>query len=135
MEALESIRQILLNRDDVTLAYAFGSAVRGEQRASSDIDIGVLFERVPDARELDRLATALEKVGRRAVDLVVLDTAPPLLAHEVIATGRLLVARDEGRRVRFEARVAARYLDSAHLRRVQEGYLRERAEAYRARSS
>jgi hypothetical protein len=37
--------------------------------------------------------------------------------------------------VSFEARTTARYLGTAHLRRVQHAYLRQRAEAYRARPS
>jgi len=134
VEALDAIRTILIGRADVVLAYAFGSVARGEERASSDIDIAVVFDHPPDARDLDRLATALEAAAHRRVDLVLLDTAAPLLAHEVIATGRLVLCRDEGRRVRFEAGVAARYLDSAYLRRVQHAYLRERAEAHRATS-
>ena len=135
VEALDAIRTVLLGRGDVLLAYVFGSAARDQTRPSSDLDIAVVFERPLGARELDRLATALEAAAGRRVGLVTLETAPPLLAHEVIATGRLVLCRDEDLRVGFEARVAARYLDSARLRRVQHAYLRERAEAHRAGSS
>ena len=68
------------------------------------------------------------------MDLVVLNAAPPLLAGAVIARGRLLMCRDEDERVRFETCTAARSQDTAHLRRVQYVYLRERAEAHRADS-
>jgi hypothetical protein len=93
----------------------------------------VLFETLPEARDLDRLATDLQTVAGCRVDLVVLNTAPPLLANEVIKTGRRLTCRFEADRVRFETRAIARYLDTAHLRRVQHRYLRERVEAFRAR--
>ena len=46
----------------------------------------------------------------------------------------LVMCRDEDERVRFETRTTARYQDTAHLRRVQYAYLRERAEAHRAGS-
>ena len=69
--------------------------------------------------------------GRR-VDLVVLNEAPPLLTHEVIRAGLVIVCRDDDERVDFETRATARYLDTAYLRRVQHHYLRERAEARRA---
>ncbi len=132
---MEAIRRLLEERRDVRIAYLFGSAVRGEERPSSDLDVAVLCRPRPQPRELDRLTAELQEAAHRRVDLVVLDSAPPLLSHEVIATGRLLVCRDEAERVTFEVRANARYLDTAHLRRVQHAYLRDRAEAYRARSS
>ena len=135
MGNLEAIRRALDARPDVRLAYLFGSAARGEERASSDLDIAVLFATLPDPRDLERLIAELQGTGRLRVDLVVLNTAPPLLAHEVIARGRLLVCGDQDERVRFEVRAIARYLDTGHLRSVQHSYLRERAQAHRARSS
>ena len=80
------------------------------------------------------LLVELEPAAGRSVDLVVLGTAPPLLAHEIISHGTLLVCRDQDERVRFEVRTLMRYLDTAHLRKVQYAYLRERAESRHARS-
>jgi len=39
------------------------------------------------------------------VDLVVLSAAPPVLAPEVFARGRLLMCRDEDERVRLETQI------------------------------
>ena len=60
------------------------------------------------------------------------DQAPPLPLREVIVHGRLLVARDDAERVDFETRALLRFMDTAHLRRVQAEYLDAWAEAYRA---
>ena len=122
-------------RLDVRVAYVFGSVARGQHRASSDVDVAVLFAPVPQPSELDDLSTELERAVSRRVDLVVLDTAPPLLAHQVISTGRPVVARHDDERADFETRTLRRYMDTAHLRSVQHRYLRERAEAFRARAS
>jgi len=135
MERIDAIRRVLESRADVRLAYVFGSAARGEARVSSDVDLAVLFEPLPEARDLDRLAADLQTGAGRRVDLVVLNTAPPLLAREILKTGRCLACRSEAERVGFEARAMARYMDTAHLRRVQDRYLRERAEAFRAHRS
>lgn len=135
MDAIDAVRRALESRADVRLAYLFGSAARGEARASSDLDVAVLFDHVPGPRALDQLATDLEGAAKRRVDFVVLNTAPPLLTHEVIRAGRLLVCRDDDERARFVTHAVLRYLDTAHLRRVQHDYLRERAQAYRARSA
>jgi predicted nucleotidyltransferase len=129
VDVSEPIRVALEARADVALAYRFGSTARGETRASSDVDVAVLFTRVPEGRDLDRLGTELERLARRRIDLVVLNTAPPLLAHEITRTGRILVCHRETERVRFESWVASRYLDTAHLRSVQHGYLKERVAA------
>jgi predicted nucleotidyltransferase len=80
----DAIRQVLVARADVRLAYVFGSTVRGQARASSDVDVAVLFEPEPGPRDLDSLTTDLQMAAGRAVDLVVLNTAPPLLAHRII---------------------------------------------------
>jgi len=135
VEAIEAIESVLASRSDVRLAYLFGSAARGRARASSDLDIGILFDDLPEPHELDRLTSDLEGAGGHCVDLVVLNTASPLLAHEVLRTGRLLVCRDEDDRARFELRAIARYLDTAPLRALQRASLREWAEAARARPS
>jgi predicted nucleotidyltransferase len=135
VEPLEAIRSILERRADVRVAYVFGSTARGQARASSDVDVAVLFDPLPEARALDQITSHLQEVSALPVDLVALNTAPPLLAHEIMKTGRIVICRDEDERVRFETRAAARYLDTAHLRRVQYRYLRERVEGFRARQS
>lgn len=135
MKSADRIGKVLAERQDVQLGYIFGSAASGSERESSDIDIGVLFAVEAEPATLDQLAAELETVSGRPVDLVDLDSAPPLLAHEIISGGQLLFCGDDTQRTRFESRAIARYLDTAHLRKVQHTYLRERAEAYRAVSS
>ena len=132
MDTAERIRLALIERQDVRLVYLFGSTAAGTARRGSDADIAILFDEVPAPDMLDLLSERLGAAAKRPVDLVVLNYAPPLLAREVIARGRLLLCRDDEDRVRFETRTTARYQDTAHLRRVQYAYLRERAEAHRA---
>ena len=132
-DAIAAARRVLDGRAEVRLAYLFGSAARGEDRRSSDLDVGVVFSPIPAPALLDQLGTDLEAATGRRVDLVVLNEAPPLLTHEAICAGRPIVCRDADERVEFETRATARYLDTAHLRRIQHHYLRERAEARRAR--
>jgi predicted nucleotidyltransferase len=134
MDIDEAIRLALGERRDICLAYLFGSCASGTARPVSDVDVAILFDYLPTPAFLDRLTEALGVATERRVDLVVLNLAPPLLAREVIARGRLVMCRDEDERVRFLTRTTARYQDTAHLRRVQYAYLRERAEAHRAGS-
>jgi predicted nucleotidyltransferase len=130
----ERIQLALGERHDIRLAYLFGSCASGTARPGSDLDVAILFDHLPAPASLDRLTEDLEAATERRVDLVVLNFAPPLLAREVIARGRLVKCRHDDERVSFVTRTTARYQDTAHLRRVQYAYLRERTDAHRAGS-
>lgn len=126
---VETLREVLHGFSEVRLAYLFGSVAAGTERASSDVDVAVLLTPEASTTILDRLTHALERATGRTVDLVDLATAPPLLAHEIIKNGTIILSRNEEERVNFVTRAIARYLDTAHLRRVQHQYLRERVES------
>jgi predicted nucleotidyltransferase len=130
---LDTLTAALEARTDIRLAYVFGSVGAGRAHRTSDIDIALLFDAPPQPKMLDLLGEALEAVAGRPVDLVNLATAPPLLAHEVVRSGRCIVCRDPAERAEFEARTTLRYLDTAHLRRIQDQYLHDRVEARRGR--
>lgn len=127
MQETDAIRRLLEARDDVRLAYLFGSLAGGRARPSSDVDLALLFKDDPAPATLDRLTEDLEDAAGRAVDLVDLAKAPPLLAHQVVSKGSCLVCHDPSERAAFETRTILRYLDTAHLRRIQHEYLRKRA--------
>ena len=82
-QLVESLKQHLHARPEILEAYLFGSLSRGQAQSHSDVDVAVYVDPVglPDspfgyAAELTAaLATAL---GSDAVDLVVLNQAPPL---------------------------------------------------------
>ncbi|MBU0566721.1 nucleotidyltransferase domain-containing protein [bacterium] len=87
----EGISSMLSKEDDVSAVYIFGSMVNDyPRRASSDIDIGVLFnKRVGLKRELDLAARLTVKLGSE-VDLVNLDRIPVNLAFQVVLKGILV---------------------------------------------
>lgn len=128
----DDLAAALGDRPNIRLAYLFGSAVAGRLRAGSDVDVAVRFATRPSLEELSELAAQLERVAGRPVDLIDVDTAPPLLQREIVMEGRLLLAASGDERVAFETRALARYMDTAHLRKVQREYLHQWAEAYRA---
>jgi len=53
-----------------------------------------------------------------------------LLAHQIVSTGTCLAYRNRDERSTFETRAILRYLDAAHLRTIQQTYLRKRAQAH-----
>ena len=83
--------------DGIAAIYLFGSVASGTDTASSDVDVGVLYDPVPtaaiDAGPLD-LEGDLERRLDRPVHLVVLNTAPADLRIRVLRAQRLLVDRN-----------------------------------------
>ena len=125
---LNSIRAAFQEAGAV-LAYFFGSAARGLERPDSDLDFALLLgRRVPrEGRGETRIRLLTELVGithTNDLDLVLLDEAPPLLAYEVISTGRLLLG-DRKEQVRYEVEAIRRFIDTIPIRRtVEEAVLR-----------
>jgi len=118
----------LLRGDGFLVAYLFGSYARGIQTINSDIDIAILLRDIPEEMldyYLD-LISELSKILTREVDLIILNTAPPLLKYQVIRHGRLIHCKDEEARIKFEARTQDEYLDfSRAMERYDECFLKK----------
>jgi len=106
--------EILLSKESrVLAAYLFGSYAKGNQTTESDIDIAILLSDFPQ-KMLEyylHLVNELSQVLGDEIDLIILNTAPPLLKHQTIKHGKLVYCRDERARVQFEARAQDEYLD------------------------
>ena len=99
-----SILERLLTDEPVTglvSAYVFGSHAEGRTHRQSDVDIGVLLDRrihgSSAARFLERVRITAWAVGalhRNAVDVVVLNDAPPQLARHIVTHGCRVYCRD-----------------------------------------
>jgi predicted nucleotidyltransferase len=136
---LESVEETLLGffreRPEVVLAYLFGSFVKNTRSYFHDIDVGVFV--VPDRLgALDRsfrygyaadLSSRLANLLKyNAVDLVLLNHAPPLLIRQVIGTGKLVFCRSEEDRIAFEVASLKRHADTAYIRRIKGFYMNQR---------
>ncbi len=74
----------ILRKYGVKRASIFGSAVRGETREDSDIDILVEIDRDISLLEFVALKLELEDVLGRKVDLVEFDTIKPRLKERIL---------------------------------------------------
>jgi uncharacterized protein len=127
MQSFErALANALESRTGVRLAILFGSAARGEAGPGSDLDVGVLFE--PGGGDAPGLEVALARATGRRVDVVRLETAPPLLRFEVARDGRVLLERTPHAWVDFRARAmtdwwdwapTARFLHAAAVERLR----------------
>lgn len=111
-QAVKYLKIFFKKENKVLAAYLFGSYARGGQTAESDIDIAVLLS--DSSKNLQyylHLVNEVSKVLGDKVDLVILNTAPPILKHQVIKHGKLVYCKDEEARIRFEAWAQDEYLD------------------------
>ena len=116
------VRRALEEERDIETAYLFGSQARGTARSGSDVDVAVIFtstlgpvERLE--RRLD-LIHKLEDCLSKPVDVVDMESAPCVLAHQVLKHGALLLDRNPRRRVAIEVRRRQEYLDGLRYRQA-----------------
>jgi predicted nucleotidyltransferase len=124
----ERLRRALETREDVLVAYLFGSVARGRAGPLSDVDVAVLLAEHGDPfpRFLEVAEAVGCVVGPERADVVLLNTAPVALAYRVLRDGRLLVCRDERARVEHWVRTVLAYLDMEPFFRTFEEGLRHR---------
>lgn len=112
-EIPEDLRTFLRSEKKVLVAYLFGSHAKKTHTTKSDIDIALLLSETPE-KLLEYylyLVNKLSKILENEVDLIILNTSPPLLKHQVIKHGKILYSRNERARITFEARAQSEYLD------------------------
>ena len=93
-------------RREIQAAYVFGSVATRRARPDSDVDVAVLVDRrVKPVRMLKYRLKLMADLGsalrRSDVDVVILNEAPPLLAHRVLSQGRLVFERSAPARVQI----------------------------------
>ena len=127
-----AVVSVLEARREVQAAYIFGSLAMGQSRSHSDVDIAVLvsdrvMRRDPFQYRLQLMADLSGVLKRNDVDLILLNEAPPLLAHRVIKNGKLILERSPSARVAFQVRTVNRYLDTQPMRNLYLTYLKKHA--------
>ncbi len=106
--------------------WVFGSEASGTAAPTSDVDLAALFTSRPSPPALLVARGDLEALLGRAVDLVDLERASPLLAMQVVRHGHLLSDRAPSHRLRFLTSLPGRYEDVVRLRRAGERLLLSR---------
>ena len=112
----DKLRRVLEAEPRVRLAVLFGSAAKRALRSRSDIDVGVSFGG-GDERAQD-LSVAVSRATGRPVDLVLLDSAPPLLRLEIARDGSVLVEREPHLWAEFRAHAMIDWWDWAPTARI-----------------
>jgi predicted nucleotidyltransferase len=111
----------LFERENVLLAYLFGSLGRGQE--GNDVDLAILVQGRPAFCLRDAI---LDCLGTERVDLVDLQRAPPVLRFQIIRAGHPLYVSNQALQERFELATLHLYRDTRFLRSQQQQYVKER---------
>src|SRR5712692_7127638 len=117
----DGVVKCVSKRREVQAAYIFGSVASGKARAGSDVDVAILLNpKSASLKMLDyrlRMIAALAKtIGCADIDLIILNDASPVLAHQVLSKGKLIFERSRKARVGFQVRAINLYLDTEPMR-------------------
>lgn len=127
-----ALARYFASRENVLLAYLFGSQARGRSWAESDIDLAVLLTDRPDDgacldARLDLLGGLMDQLETDEVDVLILNQAPPALRHAVLSDGIELFCRDRRVAMEFRLRAFNEYLDFLPIQRRHERAFLEKA--------
>ena len=103
MPLADQLRPFLEGAPEILLAVLFGSHARGTAGPDSDIDLALRIGQIEQA-DLNHLLAQLERATGRTIDVVHVDSAPPLLRFEIARDGVLLVQRTQNAWPDFRAR-------------------------------
>ena len=108
------------------LAVVFGSVARGDAHMSSDLDVAVRYAKPLDAEQKLALIEALAEVSGRAIDLIDLRVAGPIVARQALTSGKRIFGTNEI----WAIQTARTLIDYADFAPLIERTLRERREAW-----
>ena len=121
----------ILKKLNVSLIYLFGSSIFGTERAESDIDLGVVFEKPEGIKNtmilFEELYQSLSQdFPDRDLDIVFLDFAPLTLQFEVVTTGKVIYRVSREFEYDYKEKIIKEYIDFKPLLDVQDQILLER---------
>ena len=122
----ENLEEFSLQRTNFLLVFLFGSFARGFGTDESDVDVAIMFKKVPDFYELSDLQEELSGHVGKEVDIVILNTASPVLKMQVLRYG-LMIKKDQRTYNDFYVNTLNEYDDLKYFRKeIEDNILRGR---------
>ena len=115
----------LAKSHSLSFLLVFGSVARGDALINSDLDIGYLSQKPFSLQQQYSVQQKLQNIlnTKRAIDLVNLATATPLLSREALRDGQMLFAVPHAAD-QFYQRTVKRYIDTRPLFQATQEYVK-----------
>lgn len=94
-EVISKIKEYLFNREEITMAYLFGSFDTEDFTSRSDIDIAILSNREISYGECLKINSELEDLIGIPIDLNNIESLPEYIQVQVIMGERQLFSKDD----------------------------------------
>ena len=113
--------------DKVKFAFVYGSVLTKYFRNDSDIDVAIFLNKRIDATGLLKFQNDMSKHfdHKYEFDIVLLDTADPIISMQVLANRKLIVDNDRTAFITYKARMISQYIDFKRDRKIIEDRLAE----------
>jgi len=116
----EILKEYITNMDGILLAFIFGSSVSERLTIQSDVDVAVLFDKMPTFSDVVTLRNTTSVATDRDVDIVVLNNSSPIIRMQVLKNGRLIKGRDSAAYNNFFVKTVKEYDDLKRIRKEAE---------------
>lgn len=127
-EIIERLTQLFSQRDEIVLGYLFGSIAEGKTHKFSDVDVAVYYKTSPSLkRYLQLINDVCGILETDDVDVVNMNSASPLIVHDILSFGELLVCRNDDFYVNLRIKTLRQYDDMMHILKIQGKYIFEEA--------
>lgn len=120
---LKTLSDCLSKKEDIQLAFIFGSYVSGHISDESDVDIAVFFKTPPDTITINRLRGDISDAVKKEIDIVVLNESSPIIRMQVLKNGVIAVNRDRSIYNDFFVKTTKEYDDLKRIRKEMEDNL------------
>ena len=128
-ELKAQLADFFAGKPDILFSWLFGSYAAGKNNAYSDVDIAVYVSDPVFLNDVDwylELKVELIRLTRHEVDLILLNTAAPLLKHAANMHKVVLFSRDELFEAEYSLRIIKEYNEVRYWARRSRQYLLER---------
>lgn len=122
-----TLKEYFKDKEEIFLAFIFGSAVSSRLTKESDVDIAVLFSKVPYFSDILKITEEVSEIINREIDIVVLNNSSPVIRMQVLKNGKLIKSIDNASYNNFFVRAVKEYDDLKYVRKeAEENILRGR---------
>ena len=112
----------LITIDDIMVTRIIFERFSKEFGSNIDVDVAIMFEKVPDFFGLNDLKDQLSRSAGREVDILILNTASPIIKMQVLRYG-VLIKKDNRAYNDFFVSTLREYFDLKYLRKEIEANL------------
>lgn len=107
---------------EIAAIYLFGSQASGRAHPESDVDVAILYSGIvnPDFHQTLEVQDELISLLRQEVDIVILNSADPVIRMQVLRKGEKVFERDRKAVNRLFVRTMNEYDDLKRVRAIIE---------------